>query len=80
MVSRVSRCGGGTDLEDIGDGDGVLGDLALGRDDGDGWPRHGGCCELTWWLVVAKKRSRRIFAMFSSESEFRVGTLYRFGA
>jgi hypothetical protein len=27
-----------TDLEDIGDGDGVLGGLALGGDDGDGRP------------------------------------------
>ena len=44
-----------TDLEDIGDGDSVLGGLALGGDDGDGWPRHGGCCGLTWWLVVAMK-------------------------
>ena len=42
-----------TNLEDIGNGDGVLGGLALGGDDGDGWPRHGGCCGLTWWLVVA---------------------------
>jgi hypothetical protein len=33
-----------TDLEDIGDGNGVLGGLALGGDDGDGRPRHGGCC------------------------------------
>jgi hypothetical protein len=55
IVSRSSN-GGGTDLEDIGHRDGVLGGLALGGDDGDGWPRHGGCCVLTWWLVVAKKR------------------------
>jgi hypothetical protein len=34
----------GTDLEDIGDGDGVLGGLALGGDDGNGWPRHGVLC------------------------------------
>lgn len=36
-----------TDLEDIGDGEGVLGRLAAGGDDGDGWPRHGvieECC------------------------------------
>lgn len=32
-----------THLEDIGDGDGVLGGLALGGDDGDGRPRHGVC-------------------------------------
>jgi hypothetical protein len=32
-----------TDLEDIGDGNGVLGGLALGGDDGDGRPGHGGC-------------------------------------
>lgn len=29
-----------TDLEDIGDGNGVLGGLALGADDGDGRPGH----------------------------------------
>lgn len=33
-----------TDLEDIGDGDGVLGGLALGGDDGNGRPRHGVLC------------------------------------
>jgi hypothetical protein len=40
-----------TDLEDIGDGNGVLGGLALGGDDGDGRPRHGGCCGRCLWLV-----------------------------
>jgi hypothetical protein len=35
-----------TDLEDIGDGDGVLGGLALGGDDGNGRPRHG----VLWWM------------------------------
>lgn len=30
-----------TDLEDIGDGNGLLGALALGADDGDGRPGHG---------------------------------------
>jgi hypothetical protein len=34
----------GTDLEDIGDGDGVLGGLALGGDDGNGRPGHGVSC------------------------------------
>jgi hypothetical protein len=58
-VSRLRHCGGGTDLEDIGDSDGVLGGLALGGDDGDGWPGHGGCCVLTWWLVVAIEGSCR---------------------
>jgi hypothetical protein len=58
-VSRVRHCGGGTDLEDIGDSDGVLGGLALGGNDGDGWPGHGVCCVLTWRLVVAIK-SRKL--------------------
>jgi hypothetical protein len=31
-----------TDLEDIGDGDSVLGGLALGGNDGNGRPRHDG--------------------------------------
>jgi hypothetical protein len=33
-----------TDLEDIGDGDGVLGGLALGGDDSNRWPGHGVSC------------------------------------
>jgi hypothetical protein len=36
--SRNYEKRGRTDLEDIGDGDGVLGGLALGGDDGDGRP------------------------------------------
>lgn len=41
-----------TDLEDIGDSDCVLGALALGRDDGNGRPRHVGYVGGVLWLVV----------------------------
>ena len=44
-----------TNLEDIGDGDSVLGVLALGGDDGDGRPGHGVDMGVVLWLVVAMK-------------------------
>lgn len=81
-LHRVANFGvdGGTDLEDIGDGDSVLGDLALGGDDGDGWPRHGGCCELTWMVSCRKREVVVGFLRCSEASEFGVGALYRIGA
>lgn len=61
------RC---TDLEDIGDGDGVLGGLALGGNDGDGRPRHDGyrgrCC-----LV-----SRRNVEVANVGGQFSLGELW----
>lgn len=48
-----------TDLEDIGDGNGVLGGLALRGDDGDGRPGHGGCRELPVVSIAVKVRAFR---------------------
>lgn len=48
-----------TDLEDIGDGNGVLGGLALGGDDGDGRPGHGGCRGLPVVSIEQSSLRRR---------------------
>ena len=49
-----------TNLEDIGDGNGVLRGLALGGDDGDGRPGHGGCRGLPVVSIADAKKFERL--------------------